>query len=294
MFMAAALPLFTSCSDDDDVNTAECTAGFESSTMTVDETAGIVQIPISVSGRRNGPVKVTVESAPAGENGAVEGVNYRITDKTLNLNADTLAAGTMNVEVDIIDDSDINDDRQFTLTITSAEGTELATQQITVTISDNDGDFYRAFGGTWTFSGFSLASNAQISFPIRLTAAQEGSADYENTFTVEASNILGAGEEYTWKMSYSFDGDTMTGTLGFVCDDENLICSVQGYDLVWLYNPAGSPSLYTGTFPAEWSLTEEGKIPDTITFDPDTALYLYAINAGGYMDAFVNITLTKE
>ena len=156
--MMAVLPFFASCSDDDDVNTGECTVGFASNAITVDETAGYVQIPINVSGHRNGPVQVKIESAAAGENGAVEGEHYAITDKSLNLNSDTLSTGTINVEVKIIDDSEINSNRQFTLTIASAAGAEITTQQTTVTISDNDADFYKAFAGVWTFS----ATNADV------------------------------------------------------------------------------------------------------------------------------------
>lgn len=291
MFMAAVLPFFTSCSDDDDVNTAECTIGFESSQITVDETAGYVQIPITVSGRRNGPVHVTIESAPTGENAAVEGEHYVITDKTLNLNADTLSTSNINVEIKVIDDSEINEDRQFTLTITSVEGAELTISQTTVTIEDNDGDFYRAFAGTWTFNAFSLADNTQVSFPISIVAASEGSADYENLYTCEASNILGANEEYQWKFTYTFDIETLSGSIGLVCDD-NYICSVQGYNLLWLLNPIGDSHLYEGILPAEWTLTEAGTIPTTLTFDQDYVLYLYADGAG-WMDAYQNITLTR-
>ena len=158
--MAAALPFFTSCSEDDnEVNTRECTVGFESKAVTLDETAGYGQIPIAVSGHRNGPVRVTIEAAPTGTETAVEGILYMITDKTLNLNQDTLTTGTINVEEKFIDDSETNDDRQFTLTITSAEGAEITTQQTTVTISDNDGDFYRAFAGTWTITAMPPVTN---------------------------------------------------------------------------------------------------------------------------------------
>lgn len=290
--MAVALPFFTSCSDDDDVNTAECTVGFESSTITLDETAGITQIPIAVSGHRNGPVRVTIESAETGENAAVEGTNYRITDKTLNLNADTLETGTINIEVQVIDDSEINEDRQFTVTITSAEGAEITTQQITVTIEDNDGDFYRAFAGTWTFSAISLATYSQVSFPITITAASKGSADYENVLTCSASSISGYDGTYTWTFGYSFDIDTLTGTIDWICSD-SYIGSYYGYNLLWLFNPAGDENLYTGSFPAPWTLTEAGRIPTSLTFDPNYALYLYADGAG-WLDAFVNITLTRE
>ena len=292
ILMAVALPFFTSCSEDDDVNTNECTVGFENSAVTVDETAGYVQIPIAVSGHRNGPVRLTLEAAPVGNDGAVEGTNYLITDKTLNLNVDTLQSNTLNVELKVLDDNEINADRQFTLTIVSAEGAEITTLQTTVTISDNDGDFYRAFAGTWTFSATSLASGSSVSFPVTIVAAAEGTANYEKLLTAEASNILGAGETYSWSFTYAFDKEMMKGQLGLVCGD--VICEVQGFQLAWLFNPVGDTNLYEGVLPIDWSLTDEGKIPTTLTFDPNYAVYLYAVNQGGYMDAYVNITMTKN
>lgn len=181
MLLAVSLPLFTSCSEDDDVNTvAECTVGFESTDITVSELDGYVKIPIAVSGRRNGPVRLTVEAASTGTNGAVEGENFTITDKTLNLNADTLSTGTINVEVKVIDDRVINDDRQFTLTITAAQGADITTQQTTVTITDNDGDFYAAFAGTWTLKAKN-SSDADVTKDIEIVAYAEGSPDYEKS-----------------------------------------------------------------------------------------------------------------
>ena len=108
ILLAAAVPFFASC-EDDDVNSAQCTLGFASSTVEISEaSSGYLQIPINVTGKRNGPIHVTIEATPAGQNGAVEGENYIITDKTLNLNADTLSTGTINVELKIINDNEIN------------------------------------------------------------------------------------------------------------------------------------------------------------------------------------------
>lgn len=295
--MMAVLPFFASCSDDDDVNTGECTVGFASNAITVDETAGYVQIPINVSGHRNGPVQVKIESAAAGENGAVEGEHYAITDKSLNLNSDTLSTGTINVEVKIIDDSEINSNRQFTLTIASAAGAEITTQQTTVTISDNDADFYKAFAGVWTFSATN-ADGATTSFPVTIKAADKGSADYEKVLTCEAASILGAGETYSWKLEYMFDQQTMSGQVGLVCGEEICYMPDYGYHLMWLFSETGNrQNVYQGVFPIDWKLTEEGTIPDTLTLDPAFDIWLYVQTddgMGGYMDIYSNVTLTRN
>lgn len=297
MLMLAALPFFASCSDDDDVNTGECTVGFSSDAITVDETAGYVQIPITVSGHRNGPVRVKIESAAVGEDGAVEGENYAITDKTLNLNSDTLSAGTINVELRIIDDSEINNDRQFTLTIVSADGAEITGKQTTVTISDNDGNFYKAFAGEWTFSAIN-ADGMKTSFPVTIKAAAEGSSDYEKVLTCEAASILGAGETYSWKLEYMFDQQTLSGQLGLVCGEEICYMPDYGYHLMWLFSETGNrQNVYQGVFPIDWKLTEEGTIPDTLTLDPAFDIWLYVQTddgMGGYMDIYSNVTLTRN
>lgn len=298
------MPFFTSCSEDDnDVNTRECTVGFESNAVTIDETAGYAQIPIAVSGHRNGPVRVTIEAAPTGSNGAEEGTHYMITDKTLNLNADTLSTGTINVEVKVIDDREINEDRQFTLTITSAEGAEIATQQTTVTISDNDGDFYRAFAGTWTITakmpvtddeGY-VVGEQDYTATMEITAASENDPDYENYLSASSVGMfnIGVSVDCNWRFHYTFDTNTMQGTLGFVLGD--VIASYGGvYNWTWGTDTSDGQSItWQGEVTAEWELTEEGAVPDTITFPEGATLYLLDPNYG-WFSAIYNVTMTRE
>ena len=74
MLLAIALPFIWSCSDNgDDINTGQCTVGFASEEVEINEaTSGYTNIPINVSGLRNGAVKIKIEATPVGENGAVE------------------------------------------------------------------------------------------------------------------------------------------------------------------------------------------------------------------------------
>lgn len=304
MLLAVATPFFTSCSEDDnDVNTRECTVGFESNAVTIDETAGYAQIPIAVSGHRNGPVRVVIEAAPAGTENAVEGTHYMITDKTLNLNADTLSTGTINVEVKVIDDREINDDRQFTLTITSAEGAEITTQQTTVTISDNDGDFYRAFAGTWTINAKEPVTNDEgyvigeqdYTADVEITAASENDPDYENYLSASSVGMfnIGISVDCNWRFHYTFDMDSMQGTLGFVLGD--LIASYGGvYNWTWgTDTPDGQNITWQGEVTATWTLSESGGVPDTITFPEGATLYLVDPNFG-WFSAIYDITMTRQ
>lgn len=291
MLLAVALPFFASCSDDDnDANTAQCTVGFESATVSLDETSGLVQVPITVSGRRNGPIRLTIETAPTEANGAEEGTNYLITDKTLTLNADTLSTGTIYVEVKPVDDLDVNPDRSFTMTIASAEGAEISTQQTTVTIADNDGDFYSAFAGSWTMTATSVVDGSTVSIPLTLTTSPEGTPNYESVINCTTSNILGAGESYSWKFYYAFDNNSGEGALVLNCGE-----TIQAdYGLIWAYEMDGG--LYTGQLPIYWNLTESGSIPTTLTLDPSITLYLGVLTAQGlsYYDAFYDVTITRS
>lgn len=300
MLLAVATPFFTSCSEDDnDVNTRECTVGFESNAVTIDETAGYAQIPIAVSGHRNGPVRVVIEAAPAGTENAVEGTHYMITDKTLNLNADTLSTGTINVEVKVIDDRIINDDRQFTLTITSAQGADITTQQTTVTITDNDGDFYAAFAGTWTLKAKN-SSDADVTKNIEIVAYAEGSPDYEKILDASSAKMLNLGGldmDFSWRFRYSFDKTSMTGTLGFICGET--VASYAGvYEWQWAVYDETIDNFGFDDFTATWTLKEDGTIPDTITFPAGEVLYVYNPSPdpsmGGWWEAIYDITLSRN
>lgn len=293
-----AMSAFVACSDDDDVNTLESTVGFADTETTVSEaiSGGYAQIPINVSGRRNGPVNVTITAEPVGENPAVEGEHYFITDKTLNLNADDEESGTINVELKVIDDQEINENRQFKLIIASANGAEITNQEIIVTLKDNDGNFYEAFAGRWTLTA-SSPYNGSITKTVTITAAEEGTADYEKYLTMEASNLFGYNENSKIRLAYDFDLSTKTGMISVMCD-ENIGRLLDQYDM-YLY-PFDGRSLYNGNYTAKWQLTEEGKLPGTISFDPslngNTYLGCFAPSNGQYLivDAIVNIVLTKQ
>ena len=310
ILLAAAVPFFASC-EDDDVNSAQCTLGFASSTVEISEaSSGYLQIPINVTGKRNGPIHVTIEATPAGQNGAVEGENYIITDKTLNLNADTLSTGTINVEVKIINDNEINDDRSFNLTIASVEGAEVSTQTTQVTIIDDDKDPYFNFFGTWYFNATGSDANGQPA-PIAALVTVDGAtsmsdAAYGRRLTFTSTEIL-TGAEVVWTMNYSLDAATNTGTLAFPCGDN--LGQVQTYDPVtgtevvtvdlrWaLVSPTGEFQPTATWTSDEWQLQPDGIRPPTeIKFPTDgTQLLLGFSYQGGFysFNGYTDVTFTK-
>lgn len=293
LLLAFALPFLASCSDDD-MNSAPCTVGFESSTVEISEASiGYVNIPIAVSGRRNGPVHVTIESAPTGNNPAIEGEHYYITDKTLNINADTLSTGQMNVEIRIVNDDEINESRQFTLTITSVDGAEVSTQTTTVSIADDDSDTYMGFFGTWYLNATTIVDNAgntgKVSIPVTISGAtSKDDADYERRLTLESSSIL-SGLPISFTLDFNYDNSdpaNLNGTIGIpmgqtVVTDVQTADPVTGEAMTVNVLLAGVMQGYvdmTSTFVSDtWTIGSDGTLPTAITFQPNIEI-LFGFN----------------
>lgn len=301
MFLLAALavPFLASC-DDDEFNSRECTVGFTSDQVTVSEFSdGYVNIPIAINGRRNGPINITVSAEGTGSIPAVEGENYAITDKTLNVNPDTLTTSTVNVELRLIDDYIMNADRQFTLTITSVDGATVERSQVTVTIADNDGNFYEAFAGQWYFNATNY-SGVQIKRPITITAATDQSDEAYNNFLYgTASNLCGAGETMSLVFQWLYDDAAGMGMLGLQASGGTIGMYGGTYPIQLYLSPNGG-NLYTGSLTSEWEVTETG-IPQTLTLD-NTYILMVCVDQSALgpdyglalLDMFMNITLTRE
>ena len=305
MLLALALPFFASCSDDDDVNTAECTVGFESAALTYSEaTSDYVNIPIAVKGHRNGPVRVTIETAPEGATPAVEGENYMITDKTLNLNADTLENGVINVELKIIDDYIMNADRQFSLTVKVADGAEITTSKTVVTLTDNDGDPYTAFQGRWYFNAIDAFTGNTVKKQVTITTADPEYTDYRQRFYCSAFNLCGYSETMTLNFQWMYDEGSKTGMIGLEAVGDANVAGYYQYDEntqlplnIWT-TPNGS-SIGTGYFTGQWQFTDTGILQTIELASPYMMMItseMSATGSPGYsaFGVFANITLTRE
>ncbi len=301
MILAVALPFFTSCSEDDDVNSAQCTVGFGSTELVVDESAGIFNIPISVTGRRNGPIYVKLQAEGTGENPAVEGENFQIIDKTLKLGGDTLETGTLNVEVQILDDTEMNENRQFTLTIVDADGAEIDGNQITVQVMNNDG-YYKSLFGEWTLTAEEYDVSGQTpvyigtkTCDVTISGAEdESDPAYETTLTATVNNFFGDGTSFTQGWGYTFDSMQQSGLIGWTCDQSIVGTATDGAPLFFVFDP-GDGSFYTGNFIGQWALGENGESATVVQF-PYT-LYAVTLVDGGYIslyNAYTNVTLQRK
>lgn len=144
--------LFLGACSDDDVkknSAADVTVSMGTATISPRESAGIVSLPIKVEGPTNGMVTLTVETREVGSNPAVDGTNYYVTTKKINI---TGSEGY--VELEMVDDDEINDPRTFEVTIVKVEHAKLneAAKTTSVVIRDNDHEPYDRLQGTWTLT----------------------------------------------------------------------------------------------------------------------------------------------
>ncbi len=290
--------LFTACSDDESTNTnSGVTVEFESSAMSIRENAGYINVPVKISGARNGNVRFTVTTAEVGSNPAKEDVHYLVTTKNYNLNVDTLKSNTVNVQVKIVNDSEENDARQFSLTIASADGATIgSTATETITIRDDDSSLYSKFSGTWVLSGMldtGSDDGAQaFSSEVTISTATDD-AEYEKYLYVSAPGLIniGAAVDVTMKLQYAYSEDLNEGSFGIVC---GTTCSTYGDNYTWMFktgsyrNPSNNPLV------ADWEL-EDGKIPSEITFEStDLLFYGGSTSSYGTWAILSNLKLTKK
>lgn len=205
--------LFVACSDDDDdfkwnTNSA-ATVTMGNSELAYKENKGLVNIPIAVSGERNGYVKVTVEVKETSANPAMDDVHYIVTTKTINIPAEATEGY---IELKTVDDPDINENRQFTMSIVSAEHATIGSNASTlITLKDNDSEFYEKLQGNWKMTA-SNSAGANYEWNVQILGYDEGEAGYNEYLYLYG--IMG----YNWteaELQFHFDKSTGDGWVAF-------------------------------------------------------------------------------
>ena len=199
LLLAAAA--FAGCSKEDiSWNSSDATVGMGQAELVVKENKGMVNVPLVVDGELNGPVEVTVEVAEVGENPAMEDVHYIVTSKSYVIAEDATEG---KIEFKTVDDPDINEARTFVITIKKVNGAKVSeAASTTVTLKDNDSQFYEKLQGKWKMTSSAGTWN------INIIGAEEGQDGYNEVFQV--TGIMG----YDWTsmtMFYSYDVATKTG-----------------------------------------------------------------------------------
>ena len=293
LFMLLAVAsLFAACSDDDDnVNSATATVSLSQDTITVKENTGYFNVPIALTGARNGDVKVTVTVTPAATNPAVDDTNYLVTDKTITIPS---TDSTANVQIKTVDDAEINENRSFTLTIT-AEGATLGNSKTVVVLRDDDAAFYEKFFGKWMLT--CTSSDGKTETPIKCEVTITGETDeaaknYDKILTCEAPNMLNVGVALSpvWHFRYSFDKSSKAGTLGFIMGEQ---VASYGSSYQWIFVTDDGKNYTTDDVTATWALGSDGSFPAEITFPADKTIYLYRPGQGPWMILY-GFKITKE
>lgn len=321
MLMVAAI-LFTACSDEETYNTDATTAvEFEKTTMTVKENEGLIKLPVKITGKRNGMIRLTIKAegvdgsseapsyvaAKESANGS-EG-DYSITTKTLVVKTDTITSEVMNFEMKVLDDKIMNSDRKVRFTL-SVEGAKLgAKNTLDVKIENDERTVYDLLAGDWVMS----YSEVQFDKDNKPLMNEDGSLvvkDYTSdvTLSVIADDdsplrgkqvfaytskfyfVLAESEvPLSWSFNYSYDEAAKTGQLNFNCTSKETIFSTQGYEFSW--QVVKNDKLADGEIKGKFTVDENNVVSKEITFNPDDALY---ISASGSGRPYVNLKLQRK
>lgn len=203
--------LFLGACSDDDVkknSAADVTVSMGTATISPRESAGIVTLPIKVEGPTNGMVSLTVETREVGSNPAVDGTNYYVTTKKINI---TGSEGY--VELEMVDDDEINDPRTFEVTIVKVEHAKLneAAKTTSVVIRDNDHEPYDRLQGTWTLT-YKNYDGAVQRQKVTITGADDPSEYIYNKLLYVEGMLLDKSKAH---LSFNFDTANNTCYVSF-------------------------------------------------------------------------------
>lgn len=321
MLMVAAI-LFTACSDDETYNTDATTAvEFEKTTMTVKENEGLIKLPVKITGKRNGMIRLTIKAegvdgsseapsyvaAKESANGS-EG-DYSITTKTLVVKTDTITSEVMNFEMKVLDDKIMNSDRKVRFTL-SVEGAKLgAKNTLDVKIENDERTVYDLLAGDWVMS-YSEVQFDKEGKPLMNEDGTPVVKDYTSDVTLSVitdddsplrgKQVLAYTSKFyfsladsevplSWSFNYSYDEAAKNGQLNFNCTSKETIFSIQGYAFSW--QVAKNNKLADGEIKGKFTVDENNVVSKEVTFNPNAALY---ISASGMSIPYINLKLQRK
>ncbi len=301
---ASSLTL-SSCSDDDTINSAAATVGMGQSTHTVKENKGLFTIPVVVNGEQNGDIKVAVEVKSLSANCVVD-ENVIVTSTEVVIPA---SKKSVNIEIKSVDDREINDDRQFSVTLVSAEGAKISETEKTtlITLLDNDNIPYDRMDGEWIFTAANMfkEDTPVESWETRLTTVvDDDEPGYGSVITMSPWSIW-TGDSYDFishtllfKYNASSETATVTFKLGEMMCDELVLGgdNEEGFDLT-------NCSLRSATSSPLSGYTMSGSVVGTVNSDFTEIKFnlplegiLFDANGKPYSPWFLyeSITMTKK
>ena len=226
LFVAALLGmagLMNSCNDDDSGNGAgDATIGFAKSTYTYKESAGLVKLPVAFTGEpKSYPITFNVSAEIAGTDVKLEEVAHFTQLEGLRYVGNEKAPAY--IEFELFDNTEINEPRFITLTITSASGAVIENGTTTIEVADNDNNPYEKLWGNWTFTGNSISDGTPQTFDVNISGGftEEdvaknadkvlvcwGFAGYKETVATTPAN------QPVWYINYDADAGTLSIAVG--------------------------------------------------------------------------------
>lgn len=213
--IALAALTMTACSDDDDntdYNTAsDVTVNMETTSMTIAEDYdGMYNVPITVTGKANGMIRVTVELEEVGSNPAKADQHYILTSDYVFIPE---GEETGNIEFHATGDDEINENRTFAIKIVKAEGAKIGSQTTTsVTLVDDD---HLIPGALAALEGSWLSQTSRGQYICEIKAYPEGSPNHKKK--VQLLGIAGVSAYNPLDIDFKVDGMTERITLTVTC-----------------------------------------------------------------------------
>lgn len=292
LLLACSALFVTACSNDEDWNSAsDVTVQMAESSMSVFENVDLFYVPVEVVGKANGPVRVTIDVTETSSSPAVSDKNYIITSKTVVIPA---GKTEVNIEIAATNDFDFNDDRQFTISIASAEGAKIGAQAVTdITIADDEHVPYQSVIGKWTLSDLNYFDDQPESYSVTIKGVSESSPNYNRKLYLSGfgeylSTVFnGVSSPSEVEVEFEYDEDTDEITLGLVLGQKIGVYNNGTDHDVYLFGIEGGYIVDEGVITAEVSANRRA-----ITFEPYGVICFY-IDGLGVMDASYGIELTR-
>lgn len=280
-FSLGALLVTSCCEENKSFNTeAGVSVDMADSQITVKESEGQFFVPIKVDGKANGDVKVTVKVEGTGNNPAQPfeehngewSGNFILVSSTLTISPDQ---GEASLEFSTVDDFNINYDRTFTVTIVSAEGAKVGTQNSTlVTLEDNDSDPYERIQGNYKVNCFDMNGTARM-FNISVKGVAKSSPYYGVLLNVtgltSACEPIFVGDGSSMQAAFEVDPETGAPMLYLLMPQDIGKCTYADDLRIWALN-----GYSTAQAEVPGILSDDGR---TISFPEGSMILFYAASA---------------
>lgn len=277
----------------------DAVVGFASPTYTFKESAGIVRVPVAITGTPDtypSTFDVTAE--------AIDLVNLNYLGDlvlfTQTTNFKDNGNGTIYVEFKIKDDTEINEDRSFKLKLTNVQGATLSeVAETVIIIKDNDNNPYEKLWGDWVFHA-TKSSGAAAEFTVNISG---GFTEEEVEANADKVLVCWGLEGYQWDggipvwyMSYDADAERLAIQAGKkICEPGDIDWGLGGnqYAVSAYWDMAAGTVSETVDIPGSWS-----KDLNTITFDPAAGLTFKIYNDSGWTEyvwvRYYAISMTRK